>query len=210
MKKQIHAGRSPVVIPILMLLLVGSGLLLRSFLVAPAQPIHATVLPVPRPLTEFVLTDQDGAIFGRDSFRGHWSMLFFGFTNCPDICPVTLQQLSLTRRRMADAVPDAILPDIVFVSVDPGRDTPDVLAQYVSSFGQNVTGVSGEAAELSKLTGDLGIFFDVNPGDGENYSVAHSAAVIVINDEAEFAAVFSAPYDVDAFASDMPLIIASK
>ena len=210
MKNQIRAGGNLAAVSVLMLLLFGGGLWLRSHFAVPELPAHATVLPVPRPIAEFVLSDQDGALFGRDSFRGHWSMLFFGFTNCPDICPVTLQQLAMARRHMAETDPDASLYDIVFVSVDPGRDTSAILSQFVKSFGDNVTGVSGEAVELSKLTSDLGIYFSVNPGDGENYTVEHSSAIIVINEDAEFAAVFSAPHDIDALANDMPLIMASQ
>ena len=123
---------------------------------------------------------------------------------------MTLQQLAMARRHMAETDPDASLYDIVFVSVDPGRDTSAILSQFVKSFGDNVTGVSGEAVELSKLTSDLGIYFSVNPGDGENYTVEHSSAIIVINEDAEFAAVFSAPHDIDALANDMPLIMASQ
>jgi len=137
-------------------------------------------------------------------------MVFFGFTHCPDICPVTLQQLSLVRRRMAAADPDAVLPDIVFVSVDPGRDTVATISQYVQAFGDDVIGVRGEPAELEKLTRTFGIFFEVSEVDGDDYTVAHSAAVVIVNDEAEFHAVFSAPHNVDALVHDMTLMIAAK
>lgn len=210
MKNHSFAGKTLVAIPVL-LLFVGIGIfLLRSLFVAPEVPVHATVLPAPAPLSNFVMVDQDGAEFNRDSFRGRWSMVFFGFTNCPDICPVTLQQLAVARRRMAAADPDTVLPDIVFVSVDPGRDSVEIIAQYVRAFGDDVIGVSGDAAELAKLARTFGVYFSVTPAEGDAYAVEHSAAVVVVNDDAEFHAVFSAPHDVDAFVHDMSLIIAAK
>lgn len=210
MKNHSLAGKTLVAVPVL-LLLVGIGIfLLRSFLAPPEVPAHATVLPSPAPLSDFVMVDQDGAEFDRDSFRGRWSMVFFGFTHCPDICPVTLQQLAVARRRMAEADPDAVLPDIVFVSVDPGRDTVETIAQYVRAFGDDVIGISGDPAELTKLARTFGVYFNVTPAEGDAYAVEHSAAVVVVNDDAEFHAVFSAPHDVDAFVHDMSLIIAAK
>lgn len=210
MRNHSIVGKFLVAVPVL-LLFAGIGIfVLRSSLVAPEKPARATVLPSRAPMSDFVLVDQDGAKFDRDSFRGRWSMVFFGFTHCPDICPVTLQQLAAARRRMAEADPDAVLPDIVFVSVDPGRDTPETIAQYVQAFGDEVIGVSGDPAELAKLARTFGVYFSVTPAEGDAYAVEHSATVIVVNDDAEFHAVFSAPHDVDAFSHDMPLIIAAK
>jgi len=210
MKNHSTAGKYFVAVPVF-LLFAGIGVFaLRSFLAAPAAMAHATVLPSPAPLPDFVMVDQDGAVFDKSSFRGRWSMVFFGFTHCPDICPVTLQQLAAARRRMAEETPDAELPEIVFVSVDPGRDTVATIAQYVRAFGEDVIGISGDPAELTKLARTFGVYFNVTPAEGDAYAVEHSAAVVVVNDDAEFQAVFSAPHDVDAFVHDMSLIIAKK
>ncbi len=205
-----QAGKSTTIFAALLLFLITGSLLLRAIIFIPDDPVHATVLPIPRLLPEFTLTSQDGSQFTRESFDGQWSLLFFGFTNCPDICPVTLQQLAMSRLRMIEADPDSKLPEIVFVSVDPDRDSNDKLRQYTKSFGSNVTGISGDPVELSKLTGALGIYFNVSGADSDNYLVEHSAAVIVINDDAEFHALFSAPHSIDAFASDIPRIVALK
>lgn len=191
-------------------MLVAAGLLLGGCFSPPAVPVQATILPSPAPLSDFVMMDQDGDVFDRDSLRGRWSMVFFGFTHCPDICPVTLQQLSVARRQMADADPDAVLPDIVFVSVDPGRDTVAILSQYVRAFGDDVIGIRGDPAELEKLARTFGIYYHVAAAEGDAYAVEHSAAVVVVNDNAEFHAVFSAPHDVAALVHDMSLMIAAK
>jgi protein SCO1/2 len=210
MKNHFPAGGASVCRPTSLLVLMAVGLFLGGCFSAPEVPVQATVLPSPAPLADFSMVDQDGVSFDRDSFRGRWSMVFFGFTHCPDICPVTLQQLTIARQRMAEADSAAVLPDIVFVSVDPGRDTVEKIALYVRAFGDDVIGIRGDAVELGKLARTFGIYFNVSEGDGDAYTVEHSAAVVVVNDNAEFHAVFSAPHDVDAFVHDMSLIIAAQ
>ena len=172
------------------------------------QPLHATVLPQSRALPQFSLIDQDGAEFDTESLRDQWSLLFFGFTHCPDICPATLQQLAIARSRVLDEG-ESTFPNIVLISVDPERDTPEVLAEYVGHFGDGMTGVTGSLTELRTLTLALGIYFEKSVGENGDYSVDHSAVVIVINKNAEFHALFSAPHTIDHFVEDMPLITES-
>jgi len=99
----------------------------------PPVPGTATVLPATSELPEFSLLNQHGEAIGRDVFEGQWDLLFFGFTQCPDICPLTLQVLANAQQQLADAGQEP-LPRIVFVSVDPERDTPDVIREYRPSF----------------------------------------------------------------------------
>ena len=96
------------------------------------------------------------------------------------------------------------------ISVDPDRDTTDILHKYVSSFSQPIIGATGLASEINKLTSQLGIFYKTNKEEGENYSVSHSAAVVMINKNAEFYAVFSAPHSTEHFISDLPTIMANN
>lgn len=182
---------------------------------APAAPASATVFPEPRPLPEFELTDHRGEPFGLEDLRGQTTLLFFGFTHCPDICPATLQQLALARRQLAAA--DEALPEIVLISVDPERDTPDVLERYVEYFGQGVTGVTGSPAKLQVLTGALGIHFEKAPAqapaqkpEGDDYLVNHSTAVLVIDPQARLQAIFGAPHSIEAFVSDLPALMAAR
>ena len=172
------------------------------------QPLHAMILPQSRALPQFSMRDQNGAEFNAESLRDQWSLLFFGFTHCPDICPATLQQLAIARGRVLDQG-ERSFPSIVLISVDPERDTPEVLAEYIGHFGDGMTGVTGSIDELRKLTSALGIFFEKSAGENGNYSVDHSAVVIVINKNAEFHALFSAPHTIDHFVGDMPLITES-
>ena len=169
------------------------------------SPEYSTVLTKPIKLDEFMLTADDDSVFSNQSLKDKWSLLFFGYTHCPDVCPLTLHQLAQANKELADKLDST--PDIIMVSVDPDRDTSEILQKYVRSFGENVSGVTGNNEELDKLTSRLGIFYNANKHEGENYSVNHSAAVILINKNAEFHAVFSAPHSIEHFVSDLPLIL---
>ncbi len=169
----------------------------------------ATVLPAPMELPEFTLIDHNAEPFTRESLMGKWNLLFFGFTNCPDICPATLQLLAAARDRIAvEDRPD--WPRIVLVSVDPQRDKPEVLKSYVANFGQNIVGLTGELQELQKLTKRLGIFHAKSSAHHDGYNVDHTSAVLVISPDAHFHALFSAPFSVDDLTHDLPLILARK
>jgi protein SCO1/2 len=169
------------------------------------SPEYSTVLTKPIKLDEFLLTADDDSVFSNQSLKDKWSLLFFGYTHCPDVCPLTLHQLAQANKELADKLDST--PNIIMVSVDPDRDTSKILQKYVRSFGENVSGVTGKNEELDKLTSQLGIFYKANKHEGENYSVNHSAAVILINKNAEFHAVFSAPHSIEHFVSDLPLLL---
>jgi len=196
-------------IAIVAVVAIGTGAWLSSLLMAPAPlPKTATVLPVPGDLPEFSLVDQNGSAIGRDGFRGRWSLVFFGFTHCPDVCPLTLQVLANARQQLAEDGRQP--PRIVLVSVDPERDTPEVMKQYVGYFGDDIVGITGELAEIRKLTNGLGIFFEKSNLDEVNYSVDHSAVVIVMNPDGQFQALFSAPHEAANFVHDLPIITGGR
>jgi protein SCO1/2 len=198
---------------ILILAAVAGAWLSFGLKTPPPQPVAATVLPAPSVLPEFSLQDQHGQAFARDNFKGQWSLVFFGFTNCPDVCPTTLQVLSSAKQQLAQQQ-FSPLPRIVFVSVDPERDTPEVIGQYVDYFGEDNEGVTGSIEELRKFTGGIGIYFEKSPLDlnatNDNYSVDHSAAVLVINPQAQFHALFGTPLTVENLVNDLPLIMAQQ
>jgi protein SCO1/2 len=202
-------GSRNLFIAIIAVVAIGTGAWLSSLMMAPAPlPKTATVLPAPSDLPEFSLVDQNGATIGRDVFRDHWSLVFFGFTHCPDICPLTLQVLADARQQLAEAGQQP-LPRIVLVSVDPERDTPEVMKRYVGYFGDDIVGITGELEEIRTLTNGLGIFFEKSRQDDDNYSVDHSAVVIVMNPQGQFQALFSAPHQAANFVHDLPIITGS-
>lgn len=187
-----------------------TGIWLSSRVLSPPPlPKTATVLPAATELAEFSLLDQNGDLFTRSSFEGRWNLVFFGFTHCPDVCPLTLQVLAKARRQMLDDGQDE-MPRIVLVSVDPERDTPAAIGQYVSNFGEDIVGVTGELSELRKLTDGLGIFFEKSGFDGDDYSVDHSAVVIVVAPDGRFHSLFGAPHKAENFAYDLPLLMSAR
>ncbi|HNP63721.1 MAG TPA: SCO family protein [Woeseiaceae bacterium] len=198
---------------VLIALLLGGALAAGIFAAlksgTPAEPRSATVLPAGSDLPDFSLLDQRGAPVDADSFRGQWDLVFFGFTHCPDICPTTLQTLANVRRELIESEAD-VVPRIVLVSVDPERDTPEILDRYVSYFGPDNLGITGDLEQLKRLTSGLGIYFEkVNIVD-DSYGVDHSAAVLVVDPDGKFVALFSAPHTLESYLHDLPIIAARR
>jgi len=171
-----------------------------------AQPMTATVLNAGPEIAAFSLLDHDANSIDASVFKGQWDLVFFGFTNCPDICPITLQILSAAKRQLSESG-QSPLPRIVFVSVDPARDTTDTMAQYVNAFGAGNLGITGDIEELRKLTSGIGIYFEKHDGDDESYSVDHSAVVILIDPDGRLHSLFGTPHAIENFVHDLPLLM---
>ena len=195
-----------IVIGILLGTAIAAGVFTASQLQQPSEPVHALVLPVHNPLPEFSLLDQNGNAVTAETFRGQWDLMFFGFTHCPDICPATLQVLASAKRQLAESG-EKTLPRIVLVSVDPERDTPEKIGEYVTYFGEGNLGVTGDIEELRKLTSALGIYFQKGPVENDGYNVDHSAAVLLVNPQAQFHALFSGTHPAQHYVADLPLIM---
>jgi protein SCO1/2 len=167
------------------------------------------VVPDPNPLPAFELVDQDGAPIDETVFEGQWDLVFFGFTHCPDVCPTTLQVLAAAKAALAEQGVSP-LPRIVLVSVDPERDTPDILRQYVGYFGAGNLGVTGSLEGIRTLTTGLGIYFEKQESDDANYLVDHSAAVLLIDPQGRFSALFGGPHVVENYVHDLPILMGER
>lgn len=167
----------------------------------PSPPVAATLLPEPLPLPAVELVDAVGAPLGLDEFRGRFSLLYFGFTHCPDVCPLTLKVLADARADLAARAPQAI-PQIVFVSVDPARDTPAAIAEYLGHFDRAFVGATAPAKDLAPLTAALGVAIEKHRHGDDDYTVTHNDAVYVIGPGAELIAVTNGPRDAATVASD--------
>ena len=180
-----------------------------------------TLFPDPKPLTAFALTDHRNRVFDLSRLKGKWSFLFFGYTHCPDICPTTLAVLARAREnivnnmtRRASAASRATGNTVgaenvqfVFVSVDPNRDTGDILRQYVTYFHATFLGVTGDDTQIRNLAGQLGAAYQVSIAPGmENYPVNHSAAVFLLDPQARYHAVFTPPLDAKAISSRFEVV----
>ncbi len=147
----------------------------------------------PRNFGEINLVDHHGEPFTRERFEGRWSLVFFGFTYCPDICPTTMAFLD---RFMAELEgTEAADTQVVMVSVDPARDTVEQLAGYVPFFNEDFVGVTGEFLDIHRFATALNTPFRKVPGQDENYLVDHSANVILINPRGDYHGFFKAPLD---------------
>ncbi|AUI68209.1 SCO family protein [Beggiatoa leptomitoformis] len=159
----------------------------------PKAPIEG-LLPQTQPLTAFSLVNQQEKPFTLDSLRGKWTFLFFGYTHCPDICPLALSVLKGVKQSLA-TLPEAADTQFVFVSVDGERDTPALLAQYVHFFDPDFIGVSGVASHTLELTRQLGVIYFRAPQQADgSYLVDHSSAILLVNPDAQFVGLFPAPH----------------
>ena len=141
-------------------------------------------------IPEFALDATDKTAFTRDSFKGQWTLLALGFTSCPDICPTTLSALSAATEDLSNVSPQI---QILFVSVDPERDSTERLSQYVAHFGEFVVGATGDHDALQALTKPLGLFYSKSAPDtqDEDYSVEHSTTVLIVNPKSEVIGLIS-------------------
>lgn len=201
--------RSTIVIVAILALCIGAT---TAWLIQQSQPVKLSAGmwfgDQARALPEFELVNQEGQKFTRDDLKGKWHLVFFGYTHCPDICPTSLQ----TMADMVNAIDDADVSKalrVMFVSVDPGRDTPELLKNYVEYFNPQFIGATGTEANLQLLTRSIGIsyFLERENADQEVYEVGHSASFVLLNPDTEFAGLFGAPHDSNAIAQDLIKLI---
>jgi protein SCO1/2 len=165
------------------------------------------VLVPSRALADFSLIDHQGRSFGTANLRGHWSLMFFGYTNCPDFCPTTLTTLAAMEKRLRAAKAVAP-PQVIFVSVDAKRDTPAQLAKYVPYFDPDFIGLTAaDQPAIERQAKKWGVAVMIEPASGGNYTVDHSGAIFVINPAGNLAAILSGPFTVDALQSDFKRIV---
>ncbi len=178
------------------------GLFLYSFL-APKQLTEMQYqemgyfgFPKAREIRPFQLTNQEGASVGLSSLKGGWSLLFFGFTYCPDICPTTLGVLNQAMKKIEKP------PSVVLVSVDPERDTPELLKQYLVGFNPAFHGYTGEFDQIVGLATNVNVAFGKVPGpEPDTYLVDHSASIVVVSPQGEYVGFIKAPHQAEKIAT---------
>ena len=174
-------------------------MLVTYLLVRPAAPppeLQGVLRPEFRLLHPFKLTDHNNALFNQERLEGKWTFVFFGYTSCPDICPATLYVLNSVQGLLEDEtgeVPDDM--QVVFVSVDPQRDTIETLAAYVTHFNSRFIGATASKTEIDSLTRQFGAGYileeETAPGQ---YLVAHTSAIFLVDPYGRLVASFSQPH----------------
>ncbi|HEX5320307.1 MAG TPA: SCO family protein [Stellaceae bacterium] len=147
---------------------------------------------------KFTLVDQNGKTFTDANMKGKWELVFFGYTHCPDVCPTTMNELSLAFEKLGAKARDRI--GVVFISVDPERDTPQVLKEYVSSFSAPITALTGTSAQVAEAAKDYRVFYAKHPTKDGGYDMDHSALIYVMDPEGRFTATFAPDDPADKIA----------
>lgn len=190
-------------------------LLLTTFLSTMASGAYARQQAVElvepaKALPDFELQNQRGEAFSRDDLLNQWSLIFLGFTTCPDVCPVTLMKLEGVRAELGLRFTPDKIPQVVFLAVDPARDRA-VLADYLAHFHPSHIGITGEVGQIDQLVKGLDAFYRIQkPKPGSDYyDVQHTAAIALINPKGEMVAKFKPPFHVQPIAQTIHQIIRS-
>ncbi len=179
-------------------ILAGLSLLLGASAGAAVAAGYVAVDP-PRQIGEIVLTGSDKAKIDKTALAGRWTFITLGFTHCSDVCPMMLSHMATIRARMAETLPSNALPRLMFVSVDPARDAPDILGDYVRHFAADFIGATGTKPQLDALVKSLGAFYRIGRKRADGfYSVDHSAELYLLDPELRLRARFQPPLDTDA------------
>lgn len=196
------------------------GVVLAIVIAPPStkEPQYFQQYPQSRALAEFTLVDHNGEVFTNANLKGQWTLAFLGYTYCPDICPTTMAGLNQIYPKLA-AIKGNFPVKVLFVSVDPNRDSPERLQQYISFFNQAFVAVTGEHAQLFPLARSMGMMYAIaDSTEDPNYLVDHSASVVVINPEGEVVGRFKPELvpgqlpisDADKILADMPLLVGAE
>jgi protein SCO1/2 len=197
-------GRIFLLVIVMIGALAGGLIVSNQMMQRTAEWRAASVFPTPRPVADFELSMAPGESFSRADLEGQWTLLFFGFTNCPDICPDTLAMLAESMKQL-ELMRRENKPQVVFVSVDPDRDRAELLDEYVHWFDPAFVGVTGTDEQLQSLTRQLGIVYYREQADQETgfYNVDHSAAVMIIDPQGRLFGRFSQPLVPEDITADL-------
>jgi protein SCO1/2 len=180
---------------------------------AALQKTLKTSLALPtdfKSVPDFQLLDVNSQPITETVFDDKWSVVFFGYTHCPDVCPITLQVMKNVVEKLTE-LDEQTLPQVVFVSVDPVRDTSEVMKNYISYFNESFVGVTGDVNSLHTMTRALGIVasFTANESDPDNYIVDHTASLLLIDPQRRVRAKITPPHEADTIVTDYLTLISA-
>lgn len=171
------------------------------------SPIQGAIISPARKIAVPALTKDDGTAFTLQDLSGQWSLLFFGYTNCPDVCPVTMGTVAQAKKA-ATAI-NHVFPQVIFVSVDPERDKLEMLSDYVQYFDKEFVGVTGDENMIKALTLQMSVaYMKMEAEEGsEGYVVDHSSSLLLLNPEGKLVAFFNPPHDPKIILKDFQTIV---
>ena len=148
----------------------------------------------------FTLTDQNGALRSDRDFHGHWVLLYFGYTFCPDVCPTTLAKMASALGKLGPQA-DRFIP--VFVTIDPARDTPSVLKTYLAAFGPQFVGLTGKPSDIAKVAHAYRVYYAKHPLAGGTYAMDHSSVIYLVDPNGHFVKAYDDDASPQALADDL-------
>ncbi|MEO7251877.1 MAG: SCO family protein [Arenimonas sp.] len=188
----------------------------QHFFAAPAptpeaagEQLRAVRLIAPRQLPEYRLALSDGSVASPATLRGHWTVVFLGFTHCPDVCPTTLAELAKAQKQWQQ-LPAAIRPRLLFVSADPERDDPAKVGEYAHYFHAQTLAASADPAQLAGFAQALGLVYMKVPTANGDYTIDHSATLVLIDPQGRQAGLIRPPLDANAIAADLRVLAERK
>ncbi len=174
------------------------------------SPIQGAIISPARKVSVPALTKDNDTPFTLQDLTGHWSLLFFGYTNCPDVCPVTMGAVAQAKKAATEI--NHIFPQVIFVSVDPERDKVEMLSDYVQYFDKDFIGVTGDEGLIKALTLQMSVaYMKMAAEEGseslESYVVDHSSSLLLLNPEGKLVAFFNPPHDPKIILKDFQTIV---
>ncbi|HHJ34544.1 MAG TPA: SCO family protein [Gammaproteobacteria bacterium] len=171
------------------------------------SPIQGSILSPARKISVPVLNRDDGTDFTIEDLKGKWHLIFFGYTHCPDVCPVTLGAVAQAKKMAA--VDEQTFPEVVFISVDPERDKVEMLAEYVQYFDKDFIGVTGDEKMIQALTLQMSVVYMKMPVEegASGYIVDHSAALLLLDPEGRLVAFLNPPHDPATILKDFQTVV---
>jgi len=181
-------------IVIVAIVAIASGVFVFQSSVNLAQPEHSLYYKQPRIVKPFELADHNGQSFSNEQLIDKWSIVFFGYTSCPDVCPTTLQELNFAYDELKTASKDT---QVLLVSVDPVRDTQEKLSQYIAYFNKEFVALTADHSVLFPFARNMGLMYAITDGSkGQGYLVDHSASIVLINPKGKIAAIFKPEHEL--------------
>ncbi len=186
----------------------GFGLWAAQNLFNKPQPEFATTMqtvrlfPQVREIPDFALQSADGKLINKATLSKHWTVVFLGFTHCPDICPTTLADLSKVQK-IWETLPSETRPRVLFISVDPERDTPKAIAEYAAFFHKDTLTATAQEPALTEFVQSLALVYAKMPLKNGDYTMDHSATIVVLNPQGNEVGIIRQPFIPEKIAADL-------
>ena len=172
------------------------------------KDLGVVLLPTPREISIDGLTTDSGEIFSAQNMQGGWTLLFFGFTNCPDICPTTMAELSKARKALDQTSPDVAKEmRVVLVTVDPERDNAETLRRYTRAFSPEFYGVTGTRESIARFATQVNVAFGKVPDDAGGYTVDHSGNIVIVNSHGHYQGFIKMPHRASTIQDTMRSLV---